>query len=61
MVNEVKDVDVGVDLNLQDYAPRSISGFYEKQFKRLRKGLQPGIFNGFVNVVAASRAPLDPN
>ena len=58
MVNEVKDVDVGIDLNLQDYAPRSISGFYEKQFKRLRKGLQPGIFNGFVNVIAASRAPL---
>ena len=58
MVNEIKDVDVGLDLNLHDYAPRSISGFYEKQFKRLRKGLQPGIFNGFVNVVAASRAPL---
>ena len=58
MVKELKEIDSGVELNLRDYAPKGISGFYERQFKRLRKGLQPGIFNGFVNVVAASKAPL---
>ena len=58
MIKELKEMDTGIEPNLCDYAPKGISGFYEKQFKRLRKGLQPGIFNGFVNVVAASRAPL---
>ena len=58
MVKELKEMDSGIELNLSDYAPKGISGFYERQFKRLRKGLQPGIFNGFVNVVAASKAPL---
>ena len=57
MVEELKEMDAGIEPNLRDYAPRGISGFYEKQFKRLRTGLQqhdPGILNAFVNVVAAS-------
>ena len=58
MVKELKEMDSGIEPNLSDYAPKGISGFYERQFKRLRKGLQPGIFNDFVNVVAASKAPL---
>ena len=62
MVKELKEMDVGVEPNLSDYTPKGISGFYEKQFKRLRTGLQPhdpGILNAFVNVVAASSgAPL---
>ena len=62
MVKELKEMDAGVEPNLSDYAPRGISGFYEKQFKRLKTSLQPhdqGILNAFVNVVAASfGAPL---
>ena len=61
MVKELNEIDVGVELNLSDYAPKGISGFYQKQFQRLRTGLRnldPGIFNIFLNVVAASRAPL---
>ena len=58
MVKELKKMHSGIEANLRDYAPKGISGFYEGQFKRLRKGLQPSIFNGFVNVVASSRAPL---
>ena len=59
---ELKEVGAGIEPNLRDYAPRGISGFYEKQFKRLKTGLQPhdpDILNAFVNVVAASfGAPL---
>ena len=61
MVKELKEMGAGIEPNLRDYAPRGISGFYEKQFKRLKTGLQPhdpDILNAFVNVVAASRAPL---
>ena len=57
MVKELKEVDAGIEPNFRDYAPKGISGFYEKQFKRLKTGLQPhdpGILNAFVNVVAAS-------
>ena len=57
MVKELKEMVAGIEPNLRDYAPRGISGFYEKQFKRLKTGLQPhdpGILNAFVNVVAAS-------
>ena len=57
MVEELKEMDAGIEPNLRDYAPRDISGFYEKQFKRLKTSLQPhdpGILNAFVNVVAAS-------
>ena len=62
MVKELKEMGAGIEPNLCDYAPRGISGFYEKQFKRLKTSLQPhdpGILNAFVNVVAASfEAPL---
>ena len=61
MVKELKEMDSGVELNHRYYAPKGISGFYERQLKRLRKGLQQhdrGILKRFVNVVAASRAPL---
>ena len=64
MVKELKEMDAGIEPNLRDYAPRGISGFYEKQFKRLRTDLQPhdpGIFNVFVNVVAASSRTTSPN
>ena len=62
MVNEQKQMVTGTEPNFRDYAPRGISGFYEKQFKRLKTGLpphDPDILNAFVNVVAASsRTPL---
>ena len=57
MVNEQKEMVEGIEPNFRDYAPKGISGFYEKQFKRLKTGLQPhdsDILNAFVNVVAAS-------
>ena len=57
MVKELKEMGAGIEPNFRDYAPRGICGFYEKQFKRLRTGLQPhypDILNAFVNVVAAS-------
>jgi hypothetical protein len=61
LVHELKEIDLGIEPNLSDFAPKGISGFYEKQFERLKTGLQrfkPGIFRSFVNVVAAARAPL---
>ena len=57
MVKELKEMVAGIEPNLRDYVPRGISGFYEKQFKRLKTSLQPhdpDILNAFVNVVAAS-------
>ena len=56
MVKELKKMGVGIEPNLRNYAPRGISGFYERQFKRLKTGIQqndPGIFKAFINVVAA--------
>ena len=61
MVEELKGRYAGVEPERIDYAPRGISGFYEKQLLRLRKGLQQrdrGILKRFVNVVASCRAPL---
>ena len=61
MVKELKEMDAGVEPSLSDYAPWGISGFYEKQLLRLRKGLQQryrGILKRFVNVVASCGAPL---
>ena len=65
VVDELKDINLGIEPNLSDYVPKGISGFYEKQFKRLRTGLQSfnpntwsSILKRFVNVIAASRAPL---
>ena len=58
-------MDLGIEPILKDYVPKSISGFYEKQFKRLKTDLQrfkPDTYSSFlkrfVNVVAASREPL---
>ncbi len=65
LVNELKEMDLGIEPNLNDYVPKGISGFYEKQFKRLKTGLQrfrpdtwSSILKCFLNVVAASREPL---
>ena len=62
MVKELREMDAGIEPSLRGYAPRGISGFYERQFKRLRTGLQqndPSILTAFINVVAASSgAPL---
>ena len=65
LVNELKEMDLGIEPNLSDYVPKGISGFYEKQFKRLKTGLQrfnsetwSSILKSFVNVIAASREPL---
>ena len=65
LVNELKEMDLGIEPILKDYVPKSISGFYEKQFKRLKTDLQrfkPDTYSSFlkrfVNVVAASREPL---
>ena len=61
MVTELKERHVGGESIVNNFIPKGISGFYGKQFERLRKGLQrhkPGILHSFVNVVAASKAPL---
>ena len=61
LVKELREMNFVDEANISDYAPKGISGFYEKQFKHLRTGLQgfnPNILKGFVNVVAASKAPL---
>jgi WD40 repeat protein len=65
VVDELKEINLGIEPNLNDYVPKGISGFYEKQFKRLRTGLQSfnpstwsSILKRFVNVIAASTAPL---
>ena len=65
LVNELKERDLGIEPNLNDYVPKGISGFYEKQFKRLKSGLkgfeqntEVSIFRCFVDVVAASKEPL---
>jgi hypothetical protein len=65
LVNELKKMDLGIEPNLNDYVPKGISGFYDKQFGRLKTGLQSSIpdtwssvFKSFLNVIAASREPL---
>ena len=65
LVNELKEMDLGIEPKLSDYVPKGISGFYEKQFKRLKSGLkgfeqntEVSIFRCFVDVVAASKEPL---
>ena len=61
MVTELKEMHVEGESIVIDFVPKGISGFYSKQFERLKKGLQrfkPGILHSFVNVVAASKAPL---
>ena len=65
LVSELKEMDLGIEPNLSDYIPKGISGFYEKQFKRLKTDLQrfkphtwSSILKCFVNVVAAAKEPL---
>jgi WD40 repeat protein len=65
LVDELNEMNLGIEPNLSDYVPKGISGFYEKQFKRLRTGLRSikpstwsSILKRFVNVIAASRSPL---
>ena len=60
-----EQVDSGTKPNVNVDIPKGISGFYEKQFKRLKKDLQcyeqetgVSIFENFINVVAASKEPL---
>ena len=65
LVNELQKRDLGIEPNLDDIVPKGISGFFEKQFKRLQKGLLDVIPNtgsfvlkSFVNIVAASNQSL---
>ena len=66
LVNElIKQLDIDQNIDVS-YVSKGISGFYEKQFKRLKTELQRYerntevsiIFESFVNVVAASKAPI---
>jgi hypothetical protein len=36
-------MDLGIEPNLNVYVPKGISGFYDKQFERLKTGLQSSI------------------
>ena len=65
LVKEIKQVDSGNKPDVNVDIPKGISGFYEKQFGRLKKNLQcyeqqtgVSIFKNFINVVAASKEPL---
>ena len=65
LVYELQKGDLGIEPNLDEIFPKGISGFYEKQFKRLDNGLlkvipdtASSILKGFVNIVAASKDPL---
>ncbi len=65
LVNELNQKHSETKPNINDYIPKGISGFYEKQFVRLKTDLQRykldtgvSIFKSFLNVVAASREPL---
>ena len=65
LVKEIKQVDLGIKPNVNVDIPKGISGFYEKQFERLKKDLQcyedktgVSIFENFINVIAASEQPL---
>ena len=65
LVKEIKQVISGNKESVNVNIPKGISGFYEKQFERLKKDLQcyeqktgVRIFKNFINIVAASRQPL---
>ena len=65
LVNELQQICPGPQSNVNEYIPKGIAGFYEKQFKRCKTDLQRyqqntgvSIFKSFINVVAASREPL---
>ena len=65
LVNELQNRDLGIESNIYKIVPEGISGFYEKQFKRLETGLLnvipdtgSSVLNRFVNIVAASKQSL---
>ena len=65
LVKEIKRVDSGNNPDVNVDIPKGISGFYEKQFERLKKDLKcyedktgVSIFENFINVVGASEEPL---
>ena len=65
LVSHLKKEGLGIEPNLDEIVPKGISGFYEKQFKRLETGLlniipdtASSILKSFVNIVAASKDPL---
>ncbi|XP_028417973.1 uncharacterized protein LOC114542683 isoform X1 [Dendronephthya gigantea] len=64
LVSELKEKGVGIEPDLSDYISSGISGYYEKQFKRLRMGIQrfkedtSCLLNSFINIVAVSKEPL---
>ena len=65
LVDELQKRDLGIEPNLDEIVPKGISGFYEKQFKRLQKELLNVIPNtassmlrSFVNIVVASKQSL---
>ena len=65
LTNELQENNSGIETSLNDFVTIGISGFYEKQFKRLKTSLkhfqqdtEQSIFKSFVNVVSASREPL---
>ncbi|XP_028412107.1 uncharacterized protein LOC114534835 [Dendronephthya gigantea] len=64
LVSELKEKGVGIEPDLSDYISNGISGYYEKQFKRLKIGFQrfkqdtSCLLKSFINVVAVSKEPL---
>ena len=65
LVNDLQKRDLGIEPNLDEFVPKGISGFYEKQFKRLQTELLNAIpatgssvLKSIVNVLAASKHPL---
>ncbi|XP_028412103.1 uncharacterized protein LOC114534831 [Dendronephthya gigantea] len=64
LVSELKEKGVGIEPDLSDYISNGISGYYEKQFKRLDIGLKrfkqdvSCLLNSFINVVAVFKEPL---
>ncbi|XP_028403355.1 uncharacterized protein LOC114526062 [Dendronephthya gigantea] len=64
LVSELREKGVGIEPELSDYISNGISGYYEKQFKRLDIGLQhfmqdtSCLLNSFINVVAVSKEAL---
>ena len=63
LVNELQKRDKGIEPNLEEFFPKGISGFYEKQFERLETGLSnvnlgSSVLKSFVNIVAASKHPI---
>ncbi|XP_028416315.1 uncharacterized protein LOC114540239 [Dendronephthya gigantea] len=65
LVHELREKGLGIEPDLSDFIPNGIAGYYEKQFKRLKIGLQrlkqdtfSCILKRFINVIAAAFVPL---